>query len=58
MVEVEIEMVLLLTSSQEICFMCAAVKQILTKFPGMIIVTTEVHPVTPNHFGQRYFGTD
>ncbi|KAL8580138.1 hypothetical protein ACOMHN_050240 [Nucella lapillus] len=35
-----------------------AVKQILTKFPGMTIVTTEVHPVTPNHFGQKYFGTD
>lgn len=35
-----------------------AVKQILTKFPGLTIVTTEVHPVTPNHFGQKYFGTD
>ena len=24
----------------------------------MKVLTTELHPVTPNHFGQRYFGTD
>ena len=24
----------------------------------MTVLTTELHPVTPNHFGQRYFGTD
>ncbi|KAK7108723.1 uracil phosphoribosyltransferase homolog [Littorina saxatilis] len=35
-----------------------AVKQIQTKFPGLTIVTTEIHHVTPNHFGQKYFGTD
>lgn len=22
------------------------------------ILTSEVHPVAPNHFGQKYFGTD
>jgi hypothetical protein len=24
----------------------------------MTVLTTELHSVTPNHFGQRYFGTD
>lgn len=24
----------------------------------MKILTSEVHPVAPNHFGQKYFGTD
>lgn len=24
----------------------------------MHILTSEVHPVAPNHFGQKYFGTD
>ncbi|KAK3756987.1 hypothetical protein RRG08_063179 [Elysia crispata] len=32
--------------------------QLVTKFPGMTILTTEVHPVAPSHFGQKYFGTD
>ncbi|RWS14275.1 Uracil phosphoribosyltransferase-like protein [Dinothrombium tinctorium] len=27
-------------------------------FPSMIVLTSEVHPVAPNHFGQKYFGTD
>jgi uracil phosphoribosyltransferase len=35
-----------------------AVKSVLHAFPGMTILTSEVHPVAPNHFGQRYFGTD
>lgn len=33
-------------------------EQLVTKFPGMTILTTEVHPVAPGHFGQKYFGTD
>ncbi|RUS69930.1 hypothetical protein EGW08_022302, partial [Elysia chlorotica] len=32
--------------------------QLVTKFPGMTVLTTEVHPVSPSHFGQKYFGTD
>ena len=24
----------------------------------MKILTSEIHPVAPNHFGQKYFGTD
>ena len=35
-----------------------AVKSVLHAFPSMKILTSEVHPVAPNHFGQRYFGTD
>lgn len=27
-------------------------------FPEMKILTSEVDPVAPNHFGVRYFGTD
>eukprot|EP00095_Tigriopus_kingsejongensis_P008163 maker-scaffold735_size104922-snap-gene-0.31 protein:Tk08163 transcript:maker-scaffold735_size104922-snap-gene-0.31-mRNA-1 annotation:"uracil phosphoribosyltransferase homolog" len=32
--------------------------RIVREFPGLTILCTEVHPVTPNHFGQKYFGTD
>jgi len=35
-----------------------AVKKILATFPHMKILTSEVHPIAPNHFGQKYFGTD
>jgi len=35
-----------------------AVRSVLSAFPNMKILTSEVHPVAPNHFGQRYFGTD
>ncbi|CAE1245884.1 upp [Acanthosepion pharaonis] len=35
-----------------------AVKSLISSFPGISIVTTEVHPVAPNHFGQKYFGTE
>lgn len=34
------------------------VKSVIKKFPGLKILTSEVHPVAPNHFGQKYFGTD
>lgn len=35
-----------------------AVQSIVSAFPQMKILTSEVHPVAPNHFGQKYFGTD
>lgn len=35
-----------------------AAKTIISAFPEMKILTSELHPVAPNHFGQRYFGTD
>ncbi|KAM9326218.1 uracil phosphoribosyltransferase homolog [Gastrophryne carolinensis] len=31
---------------------------IIQEFPDITILTTEVHPVAPTHFGQKYFGTD
>ncbi|XP_056654389.1 uracil phosphoribosyltransferase homolog [Monodelphis domestica] len=31
---------------------------IIREFPDLRILTTEVHPVAPTHFGQKYFGTD
>ncbi|XP_028839711.1 uracil phosphoribosyltransferase homolog [Denticeps clupeoides] len=33
-------------------------RSIVQEFPDITILTTEVHPVAPTHFGQRYFGTD
>ncbi|TNN13342.1 Uracil phosphoribosyltransferase isoform 1 [Schistosoma japonicum] len=30
---------------------------ILTRNPALRVVTSEIHPIVPNHFGQRYFGT-
>lgn len=36
----------------------AAASSVTNAFPKMQILTTEVHPVAPNHFGQKYFGTD
>lgn len=35
-----------------------AAKRIVAQYPDLNVLTTELHPVTPNHFGQRYFGTD
>lgn len=35
-----------------------AAKTIVSAFPEMKILTSELHPVAPNHFGQKYFGTD
>ncbi len=35
-----------------------AARRIVKEFPNLTVLTTEVHPVTPNHFGQKYFGTD
>ncbi|GJQ67582.1 hypothetical protein Trydic_g8388 [Trypoxylus dichotomus] len=36
----------------------AAVQIVIKSFPKLKILTSEVHPVAPNHFGQKYFGTD
>jgi len=35
-----------------------AAERIVSEYPNLTVLTTELHPVTPNHFGQRYFGTD
>ncbi|KAK5646119.1 hypothetical protein RI129_004583 [Pyrocoelia pectoralis] len=35
-----------------------AVRTVMQLFPKMKILTSELHPVAPNHFGQKYFGTD
>ena len=35
-----------------------AADRIVREFPNLTVLTTEVHSVTPNHFGQKYFGTD
>lgn len=35
-----------------------AAKTVVAAFPDMTILTSELHPIAPNHFGQRYFGTD
>ncbi|KAF8568616.1 hypothetical protein P879_03301 [Paragonimus westermani] len=32
-------------------------RNVLTRNPVLRVVTSEVHPVVPAHFGQRYFGT-
>ncbi|XP_063621227.1 uracil phosphoribosyltransferase homolog [Cydia splendana] len=36
----------------------AAVQAVVDYVPRMNILTSELHPVAPNHFGQKYFGTD
>ncbi|XP_004924798.1 uracil phosphoribosyltransferase homolog [Bombyx mandarina] len=36
----------------------AAVQAVVDHVPKMKILTSELHPVAPNHFGQKYFGTD
>uniref|UniRef100_A0A1A9UJW4 Uracil phosphoribosyltransferase homolog n=1 Tax=Glossina austeni TaxID=7395 RepID=A0A1A9UJW4_GLOAU len=35
-----------------------AAQTVVTAFPKLKILTSELHPVAPNHFGQKYFGTD
>lgn len=35
-----------------------AAKLINDRFPSMFILTSDINPVCPNHFGHRYFGTD
>lgn len=36
----------------------SGLQAVTNAYPTLKILTSEVHPVTPNHFGQRYFGTD
>lgn len=36
----------------------ASVKSLLSAFPKLTILTSELHSTAPNHFGQKYFGTD
>ncbi|CAG0904149.1 unnamed protein product, partial [Cyprideis torosa] len=33
-------------------------RKVIASFPGVRVLSSEIHPVAPNHFGQRYFGTD
>ncbi|XP_006559830.1 uracil phosphoribosyltransferase homolog isoform X2 [Apis laboriosa] len=33
-----------------------AAKSLVTAFPQMKILTSEIHSIAPNHFGQKYFG--
>jgi len=33
-------------------------RNVINQFPKVKILTSEVHPIAPTHFGQRYFGTD
>ncbi|ESO83232.1 hypothetical protein LOTGIDRAFT_133766 [Lottia gigantea] len=35
-----------------------AAKNVIAESPGITILTSEIHPVAPNHFGQKYFGTE
>ena len=35
-----------------------AAKRIVTEFPNLCVLTSEIHEVAPNHFGEKYFGTD
>ncbi|XP_034239180.1 uracil phosphoribosyltransferase homolog [Thrips palmi] len=35
-----------------------ACRSITAAFPQMKILTSELHFIAPNHFGQKYFGTD
>ncbi|CAH1799585.1 unnamed protein product [Owenia fusiformis] len=33
-------------------------KSVIKSFPDLKILTSEIHPSAPNHFGMKYFGTD
>ncbi len=35
-----------------------AAHRIVREFPNLTVLTTEIHEVTPDHFGRKYFGTD
>lgn len=35
-----------------------AAKLINAKYPKMFVLTSDINPICPNHFGHRYFGTD
>jgi len=33
-------------------------RSVLKHYPQLKILTSEVNTIAPNHFGQKYFGTD
>jgi len=35
-----------------------SLQYLINKFPNIMVLTTEIDPATPTHFGQKYFGTD
>ncbi|XP_067012951.1 uracil phosphoribosyltransferase homolog isoform X2 [Anabrus simplex] len=35
-----------------------AASSVISAYPQMKILTSELHHIAPNHFGQKYFGTD
>ncbi|XP_070568730.1 uracil phosphoribosyltransferase homolog [Ptychodera flava] len=35
-----------------------AIRTVIDEHPEITVLTSEIHPTTPNHFGQKYFGTD
>ncbi|XP_074646930.1 uracil phosphoribosyltransferase homolog [Tubulanus polymorphus] len=35
-----------------------AAKVVCQEYPSLKMLTSEIHPIAPNHFGQKYFGTD
>ncbi|GAA50797.1 uracil phosphoribosyltransferase [Clonorchis sinensis] len=51
--DVPIENVILLT----LFVSPEGLRNVLVRNPVLRVVTSEVHPVVPTHFGQRYFGT-
>jgi uracil phosphoribosyltransferase len=34
------------------------IKSVISAHPDITIITTEIQPISPNDFGQRYFGTE
>ena len=38
--------------------MNTGLQSVNSQFPGVHILTSEIHHVAPNDFGQRYFGTE
>uniref|UniRef100_A0AAZ3P2C0 Uracil phosphoribosyltransferase homolog n=1 Tax=Oncorhynchus tshawytscha TaxID=74940 RepID=A0AAZ3P2C0_ONCTS len=43
---------------KHIILLSTRAKAILQEFPEITLLTTELHPVAPTHFGQKYFGTE
>ena len=39
-------------------FLAAGVKGLLTSFPNLKLLTSELYSHCVNHFGKTYFGTD
>ncbi|CAF1095788.1 unnamed protein product [Adineta ricciae] len=49
-----------LSSIIVICLFCTpdGIRKICEAYPEITIVVSEINDVAPNHFGQKYFGTD